>query len=1275
MRLPFRLLSLSFAAIICLSACAGPMSPISLKCESQTDPLAIDTASPRFSWQINDPRRSAVQSAWQVIVASGQAALDAGRGDLWDSGQVPGRECVLVPYAGGALASGVTYWWKVRTWDASGAASPWSTPATFGVGFLKPADWAATWISTPATDAASGGLANWRPGDWIWHPTVNGDNVTVYLRKTFDLPAAQAREAVIRCTADDSFVLLVNGEKIGEGGDWRKTFNFDVAGKLHPDRNVIAVIAHNDTGPCGFRLGMKVTLAEGDPVWVVSGGGWMSSDREQPNWTAPDFPAGGWIPAAVLGPYSMAPWGAGGAGGGPLQSMLMRKDFTVGGQVSRARVSVCGLGAYELRLNGRKIGRDILAPGWTLFGKRLQYQTYDVTAEMRRGRNAFGVILGSGWWHGRIAGERDQPGRDRVRLILQLDVDFADGSHKRVLTDGSWRCAPSPVLADDIYDGETYDARLEQPGWDSPGFPQESWQRAATDDDPTSNLVPQMKQPIQAIQELPAVKVTEPKPGVFIFDFGQNLTGWVQLSVSGKPGQKIVLRHGEVLNPDGTLYTENLRSAKATDTYILRGGAAEVWQPRFTYHGFRYAEVTGYPGRPPAGALVAEMICTAAPQTGRFECSNALVNQIQHNIVWGQRGNMYDTPTDCPQRDERLGWTGDTAAFADTACWNLDMERFFTKWMRDVRDCQGPDGAVRDVNPINGGGPAAPAWGDVCVIVPWNVWKHYGDTGIIAENYDCMTRWVGYMTRNSRGYLYQRDGYGDWIAFAGSPKLPISAAYYYHDCVLLSEMARAIGKEADAAQYADLAAKIKQAFNDRYLNKRTNLYPGGSQNAQLLPLYFGLVPEDRVKPVVDNLVRDILARHVHLSTGFLGTEAINPELTANGHHELAWLLATQTTCPSWGYMVKRGATTIWELWNSDTEGPGMNSRNHFCLGSVGEWFFESLGGITPEQPGFAVSRICPRPAGDLKWVKSSIDTPYGAEISNWKLESGDLHLSVTIPPNTNAQVLIPTFSAAGVKITEGGTTVCDSGQPASQTLGARFTGMEGDFAGFAVAAGHYEFVAHGVGAPAPPPYPLPKPPAKITELSDNFSAQAIDERKWEPLFMGLESDAPCDIQAGEQNGQLVITGETGVNYWTGRTLMSRGAFTINDGERLDVQVDRLLLKSEGSGARSSLWLWVDPSNYLMFSEDTEKHAWSYNLNGAKGSGRPLNAPSDLGKHTMRLIHDGTAVHLLLDGKELAKVPVSWREGVRIALTAQARQSGDSVEARFAALKATQTKAK
>jgi len=571
--------------------------------------------------------------------------------------------------------------------------------------------------------------------------------------------------------------------------------------------------------------------------------------------------------------------------------------------------------------------------------------------------------------------------------------------------------------------------------------------------------------PIRVTQELSAQLVSEPDKGVYIFDFGQNASGRARLKVKeAKPGTRIRLRFGEELDPNGRLYRENYRSAEATDYYVCKGRPEEIWEPIFTYRGFRYCEVTGYPGTPGKDALVHRVLHSAAPPAGAFECSHWLLNRIHENIVWGQRSNLHSVPTDCPQRDERLGWMGDAQAFGHTSCFNMHLAGFYSKWMLDIADSQSPQGAVTDVAPVKVvSGPAKPGWGDAVVIIPWTVYRLYGDTRIIEENYDAMVGWVEYMRGQSKDDLYEQQGYGDWVAVVASPSEWIGSAYYYYSTRLLSKMAAVIGKMDDARRYADLADRIAKAFNDKHLNRETNNYVTGTQTCNLLPLFFGITPAGRAKAVLANIVKDIRARGDHLSTGFLGTAYLMPLLASRGEQELAYRLAVQDSYPSWGYMVRQGATTIWERWDADKRGPGMNSRNHFAFGTVGRWFFEDLAGIQldPAVPGFKRMVIRPRPAGDLTWARARYPSMYGPICSGWRRTGDGLLLSVTIPANTSAQVFIPTLGRSRATITESGTPVMIEGRAASPVAGLRFSRLEPDCAVFEVGSGQYTFAMKG----------------------------------------------------------------------------------------------------------------------------------------------------------------------------------------------------------------------
>ena len=1033
-----------------LRAAGGPEAPANLRCEYRVDPIGIDVRAPRLSWWVRDARRGARQAAYQVLVATSPANLRRGRAAAWDSGRVASEKSVHVVYAGKPLRSGRRYWWKVRTWDRGGSPSPWSQPAFWETGLLSPSDWQARWITIvhPESVEKELPLAGAR---WIWHGGARRDNARICVRKAFDVPSrAAVAKATAWMTCDNAFTLYLNGRKVGGSNDWEIARTYQVAGLLRDGRNILAVEARNDDGPCGLLGKLRIETRSGKVTDLPSGAGWRTSEKAQGNWKAGEAGDSPWAKAVVVAAYGDEPWHyvTGAATPPTRRALCFRKEFRLAGRVARARAYVSGLGIYELRLNGKRVGKDVFAPGWTYYDRRVQYQTYDVTELVKPGANAIGAMVGSGWWNG-MHGR----GREKPRLICQLVVELADGKVVRIVTDATWKAHVSPALEDSFYHGETYDARLEQAGWDAPGFREASWRPVEVLDEKPGRLVAQQAPTMQVTAELPAVEVAEPTKGAFVYDFGQNASGRCRLTVRrARPGARITLRHAEVLkgplaqhagSSDGTIYTANYRSARATDVYLCKGEPVEVWEPRFTYRGFRYAELTGYPGRPPKDALVHRVLHSAAPAAGTFACSSEVLTRFWRNVTWTQRSNLHSVPTDCPQRDERFGWTGDAQLFAATSCWNMDMAAFYTKWLGDMISGGNRGGVVQ------GWGPA---WVDATTILPWTMYRFYGDRRILRECYPRMVALVEGRRKRSRDHIYVEQAFGDWIAVVKSPTEPICSAYHYHSVKLLGQMAAALGRADDARKYADLAAKIAAAFDATYRSKAHNTYPGGTQASMVLPLRFGLVPKEHRQAVLANLVADIRRRGGHLSTGTVASAYLLPVLTDAGEHEAAYRLASRTTRPSWGYMVRAGATTVWELWNSDAAGPLMNSRNHFALGAVGQWYFEALAGISPDirQPGFQHVVIRPRPAGDLTWARAEYPSMYGVIRSAWRIEGGRFTLDLTIPANATATVYVPTREPAAV---------VEGGRPAAKARGVMPLRAEPHAAVFQVGAGTYRFSA------------------------------------------------------------------------------------------------------------------------------------------------------------------------------------------------------------------------
>jgi alpha-L-rhamnosidase len=715
-------------------------------------------------------------------------------------------------------------------------------------------------------------------------------------------------------------------------------------------------------------------------------------------------------------------------------SPYLRKEFSLDRSVRNARLYATARGVYELYLNGNRVGDDVLAPGWTDYDRRLQYQTYDVTPLLAEGSNVLGAVLGDGWYAGFFGFDPKHRGAHygpHPQLLAQLHVEYEDGSKDCIATDRSWRCSTGPILYSDLLIGESYDARKEMPGWAEPGFEDPGWYEVEAEELGDVNLVAQPDEGVRVTEEVVAKAVAEPKSGVHVFDMGQNVVGWVRLKVEGEAGTEVTLRHAEALNPDGTIYTTNLRFARATDRYVLKGEGEEVYEPRFTFHGFRYVEITGYPGEPPLGALTGRVAHSATPPTGSFECSSQMVNKLQSNIVWGQRGNFLSIPTDCPQRDERLGWMGDAQVFVRTASFNMDVAAFFEKWMADVEDAQSPEGAFPDVAPLLMGSGlmdlrcGAPAWGDAGVIVPWTIYRIYDDTRIVERHYDAMARWMGYLHRANPDLIRNNrmgNNYGDWLSPKGdhTPKHLLATAYWAYDAKLMAEMGEATGRHEDAKEYRSLNERIKAAFNEAYVSPDGRI-EGDTQTCYLLALHMGLLPEDQRPAAAEHLVRTIEREDWHLSTGFAGVGYLCPVLTETGHTEVAYRLLNNETYPSWGYTIKNGATTIWERWDGWTEekgfqSPNMNSFNHYSLGSVGEWLYRYVAGIDLGTPGYGRIVFRPRPGGGLTHARGEYASVRGRITSSWKIEDDRFVLEVLVPPNTTSTVHVPCTD----EVSEGG---------------------------------------------------------------------------------------------------------------------------------------------------------------------------------------------------------------------------------------------------------------
>ncbi|WP_426445674.1 family 78 glycoside hydrolase catalytic domain [Paenibacillus sp. S-38] len=707
----------------------------------------------------------------------------------------------------------------------------------------------------------------------------------------------------------------------------------------------------------------------------------------------------------------------------------LRKAFRVQGPVRRAMVYATALGAYELHLNGERVGSDYLAPGWTDYHTRVQYQTYDVTGHLSEGEAVIGALLGTGWYAGHVGMFGAHRYGNTPYLLLELHIELADGTRQIVASDGTWKVFASPILYSDLLKGEAYDARLEPEGWNRPGYDDGGWDTPAVLERYTGILTAQVDPPVRVMGELLPVSMKKTERGTYLYDMGQNMVGWVRLQLEEtREGQEVIVGCAEMLNEDGSLYTTNLREAVQEERYLLREGGPCVLEPHFTFHGFRYVEVTGLTAAPTLHTVVGRVVHSGVTDTGSLETSDPRLNKLLSNIRWGQRGNFLSVPTDCPQRDERLGWTGDAQIFARTASYQMDVARFFHKYMLDVIDARLPSGAFPDVAPdagweafkhasevLNWHAPDNGGWGDAGVIIPWTVYQMYGDQRILEACYPAMKTWVDYLERHSPGLI--RPGYsnyGDWLSIgADTPKDVLDTAYFAYSTALTAKTAGVLGLEDEQTQYYGLFQRICDAFRTAFVSGDGRI-KGETQTVYAVALQMNLLEGELRRKAADHLAANVRAHGSRLTTGFLGVGYLLPALSESGHEDTAFALLTQEAFPSWLYSVKHGATTIWERWDAWTEtggfqNPGMNSFNHYSLGSVGEWMYANLLGLRPSEthPGFKRFDIRPRPGGGLTYAKGEFKSVYGTIRIGWKLERSLFSLQVEIPANTAADVLVP----------------------------------------------------------------------------------------------------------------------------------------------------------------------------------------------------------------------------------------------------------------------------
>jgi len=728
---------------------------------------------------------------------------------------------------------------------------------------------------------------------------------------------------------------------------------------------------------------------------------------------------------------------------------ILRKEFNLNKKIESAKVYVTSLGLYELEINGSRVGDAFFTPGWTSYKKRIQYQTYDITNLLVSGDNAVGATLGDGWFRGHLAGwvpdNRNHYG-EKLALLMQMKIEFNDGTTELICSDKSWKSFTGPILASDIYNGEIYDAQKEKAGWSCAGFDDGKWAEVEILNQTKEILIAQVGPPVKRIQEIAPIEIIKTPKGETVFDFGQNMVGWVKINVKGAPGDKIILRHAEILDPEGNFYIDNLKGAEQKIEYVLKSDEIETFEPHFTFQGFRYVAVDEFPGEPELSNFTGIVVHSDMEVTGNFECSNPLINKLQKNILWGQKDNFLDVPTDCPQRSERLGWTGDAQVFAATASFNMDVEAFFTKWLGDLTADQFEDGSVTNIVPyipvLGEGGAGGAAWGDAATVIPWVIYEKYGDVRILENQYESMKKWVDFM-KNEAGdsYLFTSGfHYGDWLAFttdrsdypgATTSKELISSAFFGYSTSILIKAAKVLDKKEDIEFYENILRKIKKSFQNEFITPNGRV-ASNTQTAYLLALAFDLIPEKLREKSAKKLAEDV-EKFGHITTGFVGTPFICHVLTKFGYNDLAYKLLNRTEYPSWLYPVTKGATTIWERWDgimpdgkintksafSAEEDDMMNSFNHYAYGAIGDWMYETVAGIKQDEnsAGYKKIVIQPCPGGGLTSARGTFESVYGEIVSEWKIEDGKFKLKVKIPPNTTAKILLPSINK-GNGITE-----------------------------------------------------------------------------------------------------------------------------------------------------------------------------------------------------------------------------------------------------------------
>lgn len=1092
--------------LLCLflhGACSEQLNPAfkaaNLKCEYMEEAVVVKE-SPRFSWEITSTQRAQEQTAWQLIVSDDPQKLKTSNGNIWDSGKTKGRTTFGIQWADVDLQSFTKYYWKVRAWDRDGQVSDWSEPASFTTGAFHQNDWKASWIGDhpeapldyPLLYKHIGYLSAYaqQPNEEKWITIDLGeirdfDQIRLY-------PSHENRREII----DYYFPLAYRLESSKDGENWTELISVPKApapdGKpvKHPlgDRQAryIRLVAtqlqqydhinfnpddrYNQTKKYAFSLA-EMEVVHADEVvslnaTVTYKDALVKIDRE--NGYDPDMLTDGITntpPHPERRPIPPSP--------------LLRKTIQLKEKPVQALAYVSALGVYEIAFNAQYPDQRVLAPEWTDYHKRVQYQVFDVSHLLEAGTNVIGVQLADGWYAGMLGPVRWSPyfpkrgayGLDR-RLFFQMELTYADGQKETIVSDGSWKIyRDGPLRLADNFLGETYDANRTVNGWQQSDFDDTGWDNVVVDENVDVPLVPQINQPIKVLETLPAKSISKTKDGHYIFDVGENIAGWCRIQLEGEPGDLITLQHGEILDENGELYTENLGMAVQIDSVILGPGGKLTYEPRFTYHGFRFVEIRGLRDQPDKSILEAKVVASDQPRTGHFACSNPMLNQLYRNINRSHISNMHGVPTDCPQRDERCGWMGDAFIFAQTSIFNRDMAAFYNKWIIDILDAQSERGTFPDIAPhpfaYEKHFTGVPGWADAGIQVPYALYQNYGDEEIIADHFEAYERYIEHIRENNLDLIWRNglgNNYGDWLngntlnaegfpkTGAQIPSEVFATIMFYNSTRNLSEMAGIIGQTEKAARYAELAAGIRTAFAKAFVDADGKI-EGDAQSCYALALHYGIFPEELEENFEKRMIDKFIPYDGRMNTGFHSTLPLMKELVRRGYAEKAFQLLETTEFPSWGYSIDQGATSIWERWDGyvkgrGMQGAGMNSFNHYAFGAVGEWMYRHILGIQPdvEHPGFTHFTLKPLPGGTLTWAEGSYHSISGKIETRWEKNGNMFTYEITVPANTSATVHLPAKSLE---------TVLMDGQKLTDTFQATDLAFENGTVMFEVGSGEY----------------------------------------------------------------------------------------------------------------------------------------------------------------------------------------------------------------------------